>query len=519
MRRATHRCATPPPRRRLSNASGQSIDYYQSSPLATIPNLIGPFSDTEEHYLLSQTLEIYQYLRVARVDKSKPREMNRAQASIQKVLKTISKFSSRIEESQIALGRERALKRLKQTSQKGKFNNDYKNQKYILKVLKYITQIELIDLHAQYYNVMMVNLILIQTMLKNGYDQGMIFYVDLDKSSIKAYLNGFPNDSKSRRIEKAIDVIKNKKKNVRKFTNNDFLQMEQQMLDLQIKSWDNKIQYFKDFGTIENIFLTYINNCSIDYLKEKLVLAYKLIEQKNDTVGKAILHVTEFFMENITIKNEKSTSAYFILFARYFFSELYQNVLWKKIFGYPHLIGKISLLRKYSTDLFPVPKQFFTPKFLTIPLENIPKSNDYEPVINILKVMTFQYCPIDFCYYAYNAIQRLQQIASNISFSEKVKSTGQMVPEHEHELSTDDIIDVLFILWLISGSLDLGSLVKSFEPYINGLMLPQELQFAFISFKMAWLRLEDINVDDFLDHATQKQKDFIENDPLGILDS
>ena len=517
--RRSHRCATPPPRRRLSNASGKAIEYYQSSPLATLPNLIGPFTDTEEHFLLSQSLEIYQYLRVARIDKTKPREVTRAQASIQKVLKTISKFSSRIEESQIALGRERAFKRLKQTSQRGKFNNDYKNQKYILKVLKYITQIDLIDLHAQYYNSMMVNLILMQTMLKNGYDQGIIFYVDLDKSQIKSYLNNFPNDDKSKRIEKAIDVIKEKKKNVRKFTNNDFLQMEQQMLDLQIKSWDDNIQYFKDFGTIENIFLTYINNCSIDNLKETMAKAYKLIEQNNEIVGKAILTVTEFFMENITIKNEKSTSAYFILFARYYFSELYQNVLWKKVFGYPHLIGKISLLRKYPIDYFPMRLQFFTPKILSIPLENIPKANDYEPVINILKVMTFQYCPIDFCYYAYNALHRLQQIASNISFSEKYINTGQVGPEQEHELSTDDLIDVLLILWLISGSLDLGSLIKSFEPYINALMLPQELQFAFISFKMAWIRLEDLNVDDFLDKANQKQHDSIEKDPLGILNS
>ena len=72
-----------------------------------------------------------------------------------------------------------------------------------------------------------------------------------------------------------------------------------------------------------------------------------------------------------------------------------------------------------------------------------------------------------FCYYAYTAFDMLQQIAFNFWITAKVKEARLVVSTTGHELSLDDIINVLFILFLIVGSPDIGEMIYTFEPYMN----------------------------------------------------
>lgn len=477
--------------------------------------IMGTFSETEVDFLHQQDQKIFSIITVDHISKNGYRVQSRIESALQKVSKSVDKFLEGIEEDQIEIGIKKGKIRAKiqcPAEYPYKFTDNY----LMLKFCKRATKIDYLNKKAQYLNDMMALLALIKHFCDVVREQKFYFKVTINKDMVKNYLSSFETEAGAVELKKSIEKMKSSLKGIRRSKSVTLTTVENTILQKALDIFDTDLNYFKDSGYIENIFCSYLDTDPIEGTKKALGTVCNQALEKPETSGQNIFKLAEVFANQIENKAKQFKPILFLLLSRVVFSEIYENYFSEKLMNAIRGIGRYSLLRKYPPDYFGIKTTFLPPKLVNLPIENFPKSNEYETVISILKLLPYQYCPIDFCYYAYSAVQRMEEIASTISITEKVKNTGQIVALSDHALCTDDLIDILMILMLNAEPPDIAPLLKVFEPYINGLMLPQQFIFAFITFKTVCDKIDELDVGKFVENAKVRDAASYSEDPLGI---
>jgi hypothetical protein len=117
----------------------------------------------------------------------------------------------------------------------------------------------------------------------------------------------------------------------------------------------------------------------------------------------------------------------------------------------------------------------------------------------------------------YKALKLIQRAASMKSWKMQNKTTGKVYAMSEHLLSFDDLFDISLIVWLLAEPGIFQEVVEMFMPYIRGLELTSELEFAFTNVSAFVRHIIDLDFERFMIQARSKSIEAIEVDPLNIL--
>jgi hypothetical protein len=146
-------------------------------------------------------------------------------------------------------------------------------------------------------------------------------------------------------------------------------------------------------------------------------------------------------------------------------------------------------------------------------LADFPPDNLYQTAIAIFDALPYFICPIDFCMALHEGLKTLQNIASERSF-EYLKAKGTWSAKRDHLLCLDDLVDVLTIVFLLANPMPTIGIVLAFEPYIHGLEMTSELEFAFTNISAMVGHLLEVTMEDFIQETRAKAVAAMEFDPL-----
>jgi hypothetical protein len=201
--------------------------------------------------------------------------------------------------------------------------------------------------------------------------------------------------------------------------------------------------------------------------------------------------------------------------SRYLFGQLYTRAQFQP--PDPEFVRRIAGMRQFAPIVFDVNPGFLEPQLMTIALSNFPADHRYREAIELFRIATFQYCPIDFCEVIRKAVTLIQERASVESWNTQQKLTKKRWAMGDHLLSFDDLFDIALIVWLLAEPVAFRPIVAMFEPYIRGLELTSELEFAFTNITALVSHIVELDFDQFMEHAKSKSMEATEADPLNIL--
>jgi hypothetical protein len=212
---------------------------------------------------------------------------------------------------------------------------------------------------------------------------------------------------------------------------------------------------------------------------------------------------------------DDALSILFLLLARLCFKKLYEGELGRMIVhsDYKGFTNRVAHFRQLSPSDFGITENFLPHVLLSVPLAEFPDQNPYKDTIALFERLTYYICPIDFCMNLHVALRRLQNIASSASF-EYVNSRGTLSAKRDHLLCTDDLVDISTVIFLLGNPVPVSALVQAFEPFIHGLEMTSELEFAFTSISAIVTRLLELDVDSFMQEARAKAEAASDVDPL-----
>jgi hypothetical protein len=180
-------------------------------------------------------------------------------------------------------------------------------------------------------------------------------------------------------------------------------------------------------------------------------------------------------------------------------------------------VNRLVEMRRFSSQAFNINENFMPAKFRSIPLEVFPADNPYQEAVRFLVVAGFQYSPVDFCSVVHKAVTIIQQIASDISWKDQQERTGKVVAKSSHLLAFDDLFDIALIVFLLAEPAPLQPIVAFFKPFIHGLELTAEFNWAFTQVAALVEQIETLNFERFLAEARDQRRKAVEVDPLNIL--
>jgi hypothetical protein len=178
-------------------------------------------------------------------------------------------------------------------------------------------------------------------------------------------------------------------------------------------------------------------------------------------------------------------------------------------------VRRLNEMRKYSPMVFGVNEGYLKPRLRVISLDTFPDRNRYQNAIADFRIATFQYCPLDFCQLVHRALRTIQQSASEKSWK-TLRTSGKVSAKSDHLLSFDDLFDIALIVWLLAEPAAFQPLVDMFEPYIAGLELTAELEYAFTNVSAFVRHVIALDFDQFVQQARDRATRMIEEDPLKI---
>lgn len=183
-------------------------------------------------------------------------------------------------------------------------------------------------------------------------------------------------------------------------------------------------------------------------------------------------------------------------------------------------INKVKILLQHSPFELGLTENFLPPKYKTIALAAFPKeTNPYNEAIDVFSELPYYFSPIDFCRRMHEGLKIVQRIASDISFNEKQQATGKIYAKSDHLLCLDDLFDVTLITILISNPVPIYQLVETFQPFIDGLQMISELEFAFTNIHAIMKHIDQLDIDKFSKDAKLRVEEEMEIDPLHIISS
>jgi hypothetical protein len=283
--------------------------------------------------------------------------------------------------------------------------------------------------------------------------------------------------------------------------------------ELAQESFDPVTNSYPDTGRIDKLF-GFITDREADEQTQKRIAR---MMQRPALGGKVALALANDAMKDRVRNTEAVLPAAFLMASRYLFSQLYVRAPCPQ--ADPEFLRRIEEMRKFSPIVFDVNPGFLKPQLMGIAISNFPEKNRYREAVEFFRIAMFQYCPIDFCQVIRKAVTSIQQSASMKSWKTQHKATGMVHAKGDHLLSFDDLFDIALIIWLLAEPAAFQPLVIMWEPYIRGLELTSELEFAFTNITALVRHVIDLDFDRFLEQAKNKVQEVMEIDPLNILGS
>ena len=284
-----------------------------------------------------------------------------------------------------------------------------------------------------------------------------------------------------------------------------------------LKDYDEKIGYFSDVGGGLEDFTSLISNLPIDFQKIINFLIAKSVSTPQ-SIGKNIYKASKELLQIKKLNEEKYMKYIFIYFARYFSNQMYIKSIYNSVEPSKSITfaNRIERLRKISPFGFGIAKRYLKKSLTKLALYTFPRGHMYQEPVDIISSMSFMTCPIDFCKAALDAQSKVQVIASNFSFKERQLETGQLFAKSDSLLSFDDLFDISFIVFLLAGACDLLAIADAFEPFVHGMMMPSEFEFAFTNFSEICHQIASLDIDKFIKDAMDRTNKDLELDPLLI---
>ncbi|EAY20368.1 hypothetical protein TVAG_193440 [Trichomonas vaginalis G3] len=285
------------------------------------------------------------------------------------------------------------------------------------------------------------------------------------------------------------------------------------------KLFNPQTGYFPDLGTAESLFEIFVQSFPTE-IKQKLDKLIDLSISHPNAIGKAILTQSKEVMKYYDIDSDQNLQYMFILFARYFFSQIYQSTIGPNILSadISTFTARIVSLRKLSPIGFGFSGNFLPENLKGLTLESFPADNPYKEAIGCFELIQFQYCPLDFCRAVHEALKTIQSIASEISFEIKTNANnGKIYAKSDHLLCLDDLFDISLIVLVLAAPVSLKAMVEQFEPYIESLEMTAELEFAFTNISAMVKHIMEMDISNFMNAAKERTNQFVDIDPLRIM--
>jgi len=346
-------------------------------------------------------------------------------------------------------------------------------------------------------------------------DQELRILVPQIESEIVDFEQNDPKNQSINRMIKRIDI---------QLTKPETIDISPQTILNEAKAWfSQSTGYFPDKGISEKLLSYNIDK----YSEDEMVMLKKRINiglERPEAIGKAIIAVCNDFISKNEMNSETSLQFMFILFARFFFDQFYINKFSYVLYSYDisQFRDLVTEFRSLSPIGFGFSIKFLPERLRGVPLKVFPKTdgNDGNPYIAAVydfEKLPFYTCPIEFCRCIHEALKKIQETASNISFNSKTEQTGMLVARSDHLLCLDDLFDISIIILLLSNPITLKAQIELFEPYIEGLEMTAELEFAFTNISAMIRHICEIDLKSFLTDAKKRTTQAMEIDPLRIL--
>lgn len=286
--------------------------------------------------------------------------------------------------------------------------------------------------------------------------------------------------------------------------------------DIVSKLFNPLTGYFTDQGEAESLFSLLVDNLPNE-IKASIEKRIAISITHPNAVGKAILTQSTELMKHLEIDSEQNMQYMFILFARYFFSNIYMQTIGPNIFNADKsdFTTRLRRLRTVPPIGFGFSGNFLPKTLKSIPLGLYPQDNPYREAIGLFQLLQFQTCPLDFCKAVHDALKTIQSVASEISFQIKTDANnGKVYAKSDHLLCLDDLFDISLLVLILAAPVSLEVMVKQFEPFIESLEMTADLEFAFTNISAMVKHICEMDIDKFVQDAKAIGEQFIEKDPL-----
>jgi hypothetical protein len=293
------------------------------------------------------------------------------------------------------------------------------------------------------------------------------------------------------------------------------------VVDECASEFDTALCYFPDHGTTERTFVDVFNELSSDFHRRMQHRISRCVNEPH-RAGLIILDQCSDFIKTKKKQDKNANMKYFfILFSRFYFADIYVRAFAVHTVRFvaetQDFHTRVFRLRRVSPIGFGFGTRYIPEMYGTFNLADFPRNNMYTPAISKFQEMNFLLCPIDFCVAAKEALEITQQIARDLAFKVHMDETKQVLAKSDHSLSYDELFDIGLIVFLLSDPVDTVGLIRAFEPFISGLQLPSELNWAFTNIKGMCEHILKLNIAEIIALAKQRLQKEQEMDPLNIL--
>lgn len=263
--------------------------------------------------------------------------------------------------------------------------------------------------------------------------------------------------------------------------------------------------YFPDSGCIESKFTAILSLMPKEFQSE-LAKHIKQCVVSPAMSGVIIIEQGKTLIQQMFLRKDQILSYLFLLFSRFYFASIYINYSINfQILGNvtTESIVRVKTLRKLTPFGFGLTKKYFPNPFLNTPLVSFPEDNPYSDAIGLFQMLRFMIEPIDFCYTIHKALKSIQQVSSQISIKSN-EENAVFSSNSEHLLSLDDLFEISLIILLISAPYDLMGIISALGPYVEGLKMPSELDFAYTNIKALSHHILSLNLEELVQNAEKK---------------
>ncbi|OHT01634.1 hypothetical protein TRFO_31509 [Tritrichomonas foetus] len=348
-------------------------------------------------------------------------------------------------------------------------------QNKILLYLKYQENIKIVNYYTKYVKSHIVyvnNLVEIANIVQREHPHAeYIIHTDEIIKSIKKKPDVSYFEDRKKILARKIQNVSSEEKSLK--INN--------MLDAVFISceehYNESFDFIEDDGLID--FEKAIDSTSNIYHGGLLNAIKRLIDNPKNS-GEIIIELCQVFIEKFHATHQNALRYLFIIFTRYVFSRVYTMFAHQKIIVSDLLfINKLNKLRNCSPNDFPPSLKFLPSELHNVKISDFPDDHFYSSCVADILFLQFETCPVDFCYAAYKALNHLQKVAASFLHQSSEKD------QEDCQLSLDELLDVTTIMLALASPVELRRMVTTFAPFVCGLRLSSQLEFAFMSLQSA----------------------------------